>query len=349
MIVFGNLVRHVQRAQLGTRLFALWLLVRHPDTPRAAKWLAFAVLAYAVSPIDLIPDFIPVLGLLDDVVLVPLGIALVTRLVPPALWAARLAEAQRSVAKLPRLRWGLFIVVGLWVLLIALAWLGLAASAHAAPKVPAEPTELSGRVARIVDGDTLWLRTAVEGEPTVIRIEGIDAPESCQPGGAEATQALTRLAFDRTVSVRVVARDEHGRTVGKVFDGSKDIGDRMVRDGFAWSARYRYDRGPYVAEERMAQSLKRGLHADAGALMPRDFRQRHGPCQAGVGSPSLPLPAAVPPPAGTQAAGRCDGRQYCSQMTSCAEARWFLANCPGVKMDGNRDGVPCEQQWCRSR
>jgi cold shock CspA family protein len=43
---------------------------------------------------------------------------------------------------------------------------------------------------------------------------------------------------------------------------------------------------------------------------------------------------------------RCDGRTRCGQMTSCAEARYFLANCPGTKMDGDRDGIPCEQQWC---
>lgn len=43
---------------------------------------------------------------------------------------------------------------------------------------------------------------------------------------------------------------------------------------------------------------------------------------------------------------RCDGRTHCSQMTSCTEATYFLKNCPGVKMDGNNDGVPCEQQWC---
>ena len=42
----------------------------------------------------------------------------------------------------------------------------------------------------------------------------------------------------------------------------------------------------------------------------------------------------------------CDGRIYCSQMKSCREAKFFLKNCPGVQMDGNRDGVPCEQQWC---
>jgi hypothetical protein len=46
---------------------------------------------------------------------------------------------------------------------------------------------------------------------------------------------------------------------------------------------------------------------------------------------------------------RCDGRTRCSQMTSCDEARYFLANCPGAAMDGDRDGIPCEDQWCRGR
>ena len=45
---------------------------------------------------------------------------------------------------------------------------------------------------------------------------------------------------------------------------------------------------------------------------------------------------------------KCDGRTHCSQMTSCTEAKFFLKNCPGVQMDGNHDGVPCEQQWCTS-
>ena len=54
--------------------------------------------------------------------------------------------------------------------------------------------------------------------------------------------------------------------------------------------------------------------------------------------------AATPEPA--IAGFRCDGRQHCSQMKSCAEAKYFLANCPGVKMDGDGDGVPCEEQWC---
>jgi hypothetical protein len=54
--------------------------------------------------------------------------------------------------------------------------------------------------------------------------------------------------------------------------------------------------------------------------------------------------SSAPPPA--ESRFKCDGRIYCSQMTSCAEATYFLKNCPGTKMDGNNDGIPCEKQWC---
>lgn len=68
-------------------------------------------------------------------------------------------------------------------------------------------------------------------------------------------------------------------------------------------------------------------------------------------SPALPLTSASPrelPPTQPKAAAsyRCDGRKYCSQMSSCAEAKYFLSHCPGVKMDGDNDGIPCEEQWC---
>ena len=53
-------------------------------------------------------------------------------------------------------------------------------------------------------------------------------------------------------------------------------------------------------------------------------------------------PAAAPTPTGFH----CDGRRRCSQMSSCAEAKYFLANCPGVEMDGDHNGIPCERQWC---
>lgn len=63
-----------------------------------------------------------------------------------------------------------------------------------------------------------------------------------------------------------------------------------------------------------------------------------------------PTQAVTATPAAEDTAGyRCDGRTYCSQMTSCAEAKFFLRNCPGTQMDGNNDGVPCEQQWCTAQ
>ena len=107
-------------ARLRVQLIALWRLFRHPQTPRAAKWVAFAVIAYAVSPIDLIPDFIPVLGLLDDLVIVPLGIALAVRLTPRPLWEALLREAETSAQRLPRLWWGALAIALVWALLLGL-------------------------------------------------------------------------------------------------------------------------------------------------------------------------------------------------------------------------------------
>jgi hypothetical protein len=70
-----------------------------------------------------------------------------------------------------------------------------------------------------------------------------------------------------------------------------------------------------------------------------------------TGTPDFPPPLTRPSPTpSTSASGtvyKCDGRSYCSQMTSCAEATYFLQNCPGTKMDGNNDGIPCEKQWCK--
>lgn len=94
---------------------ALWLAARDPRVPLGAKLVAALVAAYALSPIDLIPDFIPVLGLLDDLLLVPLGIALAVRLIPPPVMAA--LRKQADGRERPRSRAGLFLVILLWLFL----------------------------------------------------------------------------------------------------------------------------------------------------------------------------------------------------------------------------------------
>lgn len=100
----------------------MWIAARDPRTPLMAKLLAAAVAAYAYSPIDLIPDFIPVLGLLDDLVIVPLGIWAVIKLIPPPLIAEFRAEAT-EVANRPVSRKAAAVIVGVWLASIALtAW-----------------------------------------------------------------------------------------------------------------------------------------------------------------------------------------------------------------------------------
>jgi uncharacterized membrane protein YkvA (DUF1232 family) len=125
MTGWGKLLRRANTARLATHLLALWKLFRHPETPRLAKLVALLVLAYAVSQIDLIPDFIPLLGLLDDVILLPLGIALAVRLTPRHLWLARVAEAEQGAERLPRMLWGALIVLLIWALVVGLVAWGL--------------------------------------------------------------------------------------------------------------------------------------------------------------------------------------------------------------------------------
>ncbi len=97
---------------------ALWLAARDPRVPWYAKAVAAAVAAYALSPIDLIPDFIPVVGYLDDLIIVPLGILLAVRLIPADLMGELRSEA--IARSRPTSRAGLVIVVALWLLSAAL-------------------------------------------------------------------------------------------------------------------------------------------------------------------------------------------------------------------------------------
>lgn len=97
---------------------ALWFARRHPDTPWYAKALGAFVLAYALSPIDLIPDFIPVLGLLDDAVLLPALIWLTVRLIPDHVLATARQQADEwmaTEATRPRSWFGAIVIVLLWL------------------------------------------------------------------------------------------------------------------------------------------------------------------------------------------------------------------------------------------
>jgi hypothetical protein len=93
-----------------------------------------------------------------------------------------------------------------------------------------------------------------------------------------------------------------------------------------------YQQGPCPSDEVRKPPTIQELNAE----------QKRRRAAAAAAVPDKVAPAATNVSSGFS----CDGRKYCSQMKSCVEAKYFLANCPGVKMDGDKNGIPCEQQWC---
>jgi micrococcal nuclease len=153
---------------------------------------------------------------------------------------------------------------------LALSVLLLSLAAHA--------RTFQGFVTHVTDGDSLWVRASTGGAPREVRLQGIDAPEICQPYGREARDALASLALQREVVVQTRARDRYQRVVARVFVGSRDVGARLVARGYAWSDGYRGRGGPYARQQAGAMGAGLGLWAGAAPVAPREFRRRHGPC-----------------------------------------------------------------------
>lgn len=141
--------------------------------------------------------------------------------------------------------------------------------------------EWRGVVSYVVDGDTVWVRPEGGGKPLSIRVDGIDAPEICQPGGAAARDALMRRALGQRVSVHRRLHDDYGRQLARLVLDGDDLGEWLVTQGLAWSYRYRNNPGPYARQQGQAEAARRGLFSPAQGqrpVYPRVFRKQHGRC-----------------------------------------------------------------------
>lgn len=162
--------------------------------------------------------------------------------------------------------------------------LGLGAAALSFPSVAtaspegAADTVYTARVSRVFDGDTVWVRPLDGGRYRKLRIDGIDAPEICQPGGTASRDALARRVLEQVVMVSVRRHDDYGRGLARLTHQGDDVAAWMVAQGQAWSYRWRRSLGPFKDEEEGARRARKGLFAEASPELPRDFRQRHGPC-----------------------------------------------------------------------
>jgi micrococcal nuclease len=156
-----------------------------------------------------------------------------------------------------------------------LAWCSPACSS-----VPPQATWW-GVVTYVVDGDTVHVRPVDGGKPVSIRVDGIDAPEICQPGVASSRDALKQRALGQRVAVHGRLHDDYGRLLARIVLNDEDLGEWMVAQGLAWSYRYSNNAGPYAVEQRRAKAAGLGLfsrvHA-ASPVYPRAFRKQHGSC-----------------------------------------------------------------------
>jgi len=173
----------------------------------------------------------------------------------------------------PGRRTTLLLAAALWV-----AGFPCLAQSATQPVAAPEPEVYAARVTRVFDGDTLWVKPVGGGRYRKLRIDGIDAPEICQRGGAASRDALASRVLNQVVEVSVRHHDDYGRGLAKLTHQGDDIAAWMVKQGGAWSYRRGRDAGPFKEEEARARRARKGLFAETAVELPRDFRQRHGPC-----------------------------------------------------------------------
>lgn len=196
--------------------------------------------------------------------------------------------------------------------------------------------EFTAKVIAVLDGDTvLVLRGSRNRQPEKVRLAEIDAPEKEQPFGMASRQSLSELVLKKQVRVSSQATDDYGRLVAHLAADGRNINEEQVRRGMAWEySRSRGDRR-YAELQSEARQARRGLWAQPDPMPPQQWRKTHATTQ--------------PPQRGAARAYSCGGKRYCAQMTSCAEAKFFLTHCGVKALDSDGNGVPCESLCAAGR
>ena len=206
----------------------------------------------------------------------------------------------------------------------------------------------TGKVVSVTDGDTI--KVMHHGKEEKIRLYGIDTPEKGQDFGQKAQDLTSSLVAGRIVEVEQKDVDRYGRVVGLVKVDGQSLNELIIQNGYAWVYRqYCKERfcSDWIRSEEAARQQKKGMWSSPVVIPPWEWRQQKREKVEDETAPVIIIGGNKP--VGERSSSNqfsCDGRTYCSQMTSCQEATFFLKNCPGTKMDGDGDGVPCEKQWC---
>ena len=185
-------------------------------------------------------------------------------------------------------------------------------------------------VVRVKDGDSLVVDS--NGRQVEVRLAEIDAPEYDQPRGDEAHAALRSLVEGKDVRLDLIGGDAYRRIVARVFVDEIDVNAELLRRGLAWIRRAYDPPAAMIRLEDEARQARRGLWADDDPVQPWIWRKSR------PSNESRTL-GAIPEV-------ECGTKQKCSEMKTCEEAIAFLRQCKVTRIDGDGDGLPCEE-LCR--
>lgn len=192
--------------------------------------------------------------------------------------------------------------------------------------------EYRGRVVGIADGDTFTL-LAAEKRSIKVRLAEIDTPERAQPYGSRARQMLSDLLYGQEVRVVRADTDRYGRLVGQVYVGHMHVNRQLVREGMAWVYRQYLKDESLLQDEQQARSARRGVWSLPATeqVPPWEWRKGRKTVAASVRKE----------PEGASSFS-CGGKTKCGEMSSCEEALFYLEHCGLSRLDGDKDGIPCE-------
>lgn len=203
----------------------------------------------------------------------------------------------------------------------------------------------NAKVIAVMDGDTVMVLR--DGHKVKIRMANIDAPEKSQEFGQQSRDSLLEMVGKKQVQIDSQAVDQYGRVVGLIKVDGRDVNQEQVKRGMAWEYSHYHTDKTYIGLQSEAQQSRRGLWKQTSPQAPWQWRKLH---------PSTgPAPHTNQHTASAKTGStmlydmECGKKRYCSQMTSCDEAHFYLTRCGVKTLDRNKDGVPCESLCSNKR
>jgi endonuclease YncB( thermonuclease family) len=197
----------------------------------------------------------------------------------------------------------------------------------------------SATVIAVLDGDTVLIRR--KGKLVKIRLAEIDAPEKAQAFGEASKQSLSGMVLGKEVRVVSQAVDQYGRMVAHLTVNGLDVNAEQIRRGMAWEYSHFHSNQVLIVLQNAAKHVPRGLWEERNPTPPWIWRIQHSSTFS-ARSEGAVLSGAKRTNTASQDPG-CGNKKYCSEMSSCEEAKYYFTRCGAKWLDGDGDGTPCER------